>query len=250
MTTTATAVGKFVWHEQVSSDPGQAKDFYTALFGWGTELFKAGEMDYVMINSGGQNHGGFGKAQEGAPPPHWLGHVQVDDVDETVENAKAAGGKLAAGPFEMGEVGKMAIIGDPQGAFVSAYQPSGEGDVAEGVFVWDELGTSDVEGAEKFYTEVFGWTTKAMGPDFGGYKIFEVGETGIAGVHALQDPTTSPRWIPYVGVEDVDATVAKASELGGSTAAEAMDIPTVGRIALIKDPQGAVFGIIKPEAAS
>jgi uncharacterized protein len=250
MTTTATAVGKFVWHEQVSSDPGQAKDFYTALFGWGTELFKAGEMDYAMINSGGQNHGGFGKAQEGAPPPHWLGHVQVDDVDETVENAKAAGGKLAAGPFEMGEVGKMAIIGDPQGAFVSAHQPSGEGDVAEGVFVWDELGTSDVEGAEKFYTEVFGWTTKDMGPDFGGYKIFEVGETGIAGVHALQDPTTSPRWIPYVGVEDVDATVSKASELGGSTAAEAMDIPTVGRIALVKDPQGAVFGIIKPEPAS
>jgi predicted enzyme related to lactoylglutathione lyase len=250
MTTTATAVGKFVWHEQVSSDPGQAKDFYTELFGWGTELFKPGEMDYAMINANGQNHGGFGKAQEGAPPPHWLGHVQVDDVDETVEKAKAAGGKLAAGPFEMGEVGKMAIIGDPQGAYVSVYQPEGEGGVAEGVFVWDELGTTDVDGAEKFYVEVFGWTTKDMGEDFGGYKLFQVGETGVAGVHALQDTSASPRWIPYVGVEDVDATVAKASELGGSTAAEAMDIPTVGRIALIKDPQGAIFGIIKPEPAN
>jgi predicted enzyme related to lactoylglutathione lyase len=250
MTTTATAVGKFVWHEQVSSDPGQATDFYTELFGWGTELFKPGEMDYAMINANGQNHGGFGKAQEGAPPPHWLGHVQVDDVDETVEKAKAAGGKLAAGPFEMGEVGKMAIIGDPQGAYVSVYQPEGEGGVAEGVFVWDELGTTDVDGAEKFYVEVFGWTTKDMGEDFGGYKLFQVGETGVAGVHALQDTSASPRWIPYVGVEDVDATVAKASELGGSTAAEAMDIPTVGRIALIKDPQGAIFGIIKPEPAN
>ena len=148
----------------------------------------------------------------------------------------------------MGEVGKFAILGDPQGAFVSVYQPEGEGDAAEGVFVWDELGTNDVDGAERFYGEVFGWTAKDMGEDFGGYKTFEVGE--IAGVHALQDPAGSPRWIPYVGVEDADATVAKASELGGSTAAEAMDIPTVGRIALIKDPQGAVFGIIKPAPAS
>ena len=167
-----------------------------------------------------------------------------------MEKAKQAGGKLAAGPFDMGEVGKFAIIGDPQGAFVSVYQPEGEGDAAEGVFVWDELGTNDVDGAERFYGEVFGWTAKDMGEDFGGYKTFEVGETGIAGVHALQDPAGSPRWIPYVGVEDADATVAKASELGGSTAAEAMDIPTVGRIALIKDPQGAVFGIIKPAPAS
>ena len=67
MTTTATAVGKFVWHEQVSSDPGQAKEFYSGLFGWGTEVFKAEGMDYEMINANGQNHGGFGKAQEAAP---------------------------------------------------------------------------------------------------------------------------------------------------------------------------------------
>ena len=119
MTTTATAVGKFVWHEQVSADPGQAKDFYTGLFGWDTEIFKAEGMDYAMINANGQNHGGFGKAQEGAPPPHWLGHVQVEDVDATVEKAKQSGGKLAAGPFDMGEVGKFAIIGDPQGAEVA-----------------------------------------------------------------------------------------------------------------------------------
>jgi uncharacterized protein len=249
MTTTATAVGKFVWHEQVSSDPGQAKDFYTQLFGWDTEVFKAEGMDYEMINANGQNHGGFGKAQEGAPPPHWLGHVQVDDVDETVDKAKNASGKLAFGPVDMGEVGRFAIIGDPQGAFVSVYQPEGEGDVAEGVFVWDELGTSDADGAAQFYGEVFGWTTKDMGPDFGGYKLFQVGETGIAGVYQLQDAPKPTAWIPYVGVEDVDTTVAKATELGGSTVTEAMDLPTVGRFAVISDPQGAVFGIIKPEPA-
>src|ERR671926_478748 len=114
MSTVATRVGKFVWHDQVSDNPEQAESFYTQLFGWGTEVFKTGEMDYTMISSGGQSHGGFGKAMEGAPPPHWLSHVRVENVDETIDKAKSAGGALAAGPFEMGEVGRMAIIADPQ----------------------------------------------------------------------------------------------------------------------------------------
>jgi uncharacterized protein len=250
VSTVTTTVGRFVWHEQVSSDPKQAQDFYTTLFGWDTELFKPGEMDYTMISSDGKTHGGFGKAMEGAPPPHWLGHVRVEDVDETVEKAKQAGGKLAAGPFDMEDVGRMAIIGDPQGAFVSAYQSASEGPFAEGVFVWDELGTTDVAGAERFYGDVFGWTTEDPGPEYGGYRIFKDGETRVAGAMALQDPALPAMWIPYVGVDDADATTAKAKELGASALVEGMDVPKYGRIAVIRDPQGAVFGIIKPEHTS
>ena len=250
MSTVASTVGKFVWHEQVSSDPKQAQDFYTQLFGWDTEVYKPGEADYTMISSRGQNHGAFGKALEGAPPPHWLSHVRVENLDETIDKAKKAGGKLAAGPFEMGEVGRIAIIADPQGAYISAYEPEGEGPSSEGVFVWDELGTADVDGAERFYTEVFAWTTSDMGPDFGGYRIFNRGETGVAGLMALPDDSMQPHWQPYVAVDDPDATVAKAKELGGSTLAEPMDVPTVGRIAVLRDPQGATFGIIKPNPAS
>jgi hypothetical protein len=83
MSAVASTVGRFVWHEQVSSDPKQAQNFYTQLFGWDTEAFKPGEVDYTMISSGGQNHGGFGKAMEGAPPPHWLSHVGVENLHET-----------------------------------------------------------------------------------------------------------------------------------------------------------------------
>src|SRR5205085_3820302 len=140
VSTIATTVGKFVWHEQVSADTKQAQDFYTQLFGWGTEVFKPGEIDYTMISSGGQAHGGYGKALEGAPPPHWLSHVRVENVDETIEKAKGAGGKLAAGPLDMSEVGRMAIIGDPQGAYIAIYEPEGEGPSGEGIFVWEELG--------------------------------------------------------------------------------------------------------------
>jgi predicted enzyme related to lactoylglutathione lyase len=250
VSTVSSTVGKFVWHEQVSSDPKQAQDFYTRLFGWGTEVFKPGEVDYAMISSGGQSHGGFGQAQEGAPPPHWLCHVRVESLDDTIERAKGAGGKLAAGPFDMGEVGRMAIIADPQGAYLSAYEPRDEGPAPEGVFVWDELGTTDADGAQRFYEDVFGWTTTDMGADYGGYRIFNRGETGIAGVMALQDKSLPPLWLPYVAVSDADATVAKAAELGGSALMGPMDVPKVGRIAVLRDPQGAIFGIIKPEPAS
>jgi uncharacterized protein len=247
MTTATTTVGKFVWHEQVSSDPKQAQDFYTQLFGWETETFKPGEIDYTMISSGGQMHGGFSKAMEGAPPPHWLSHVRVEDVDETIERAKSAGGKLAAGPFEMSEVGRMAIVADPQGGYVGVYQPEGDDPAREGVFVWDELGTSDVDAAQRFYEQVFGWTTSDMGPDYGGYRIFNRGDDGIAGVMSLPDASIPTHWQPYVAVDDPDRTTAKAIELGGSALMEPMDVPNVGRIAVLRDPQGATFGIIKPE---
>src|SRR5439155_26618352 len=154
------------------------------------------------------------------------------------------------GPFEMSEVGRIAIITDPQGAFISAYQPESDGPGSEGVFVWDELGTTDVDGAQRFYGEVFGWSTTDMGSEYGGYRIFQRGETRVAGLMALPDASMPAGWQPYVAVDDPDGTTAKANELGGSTLMEPMDVPNVGRIAVLRDPQGAVFGIIKPDPAS
>ena len=247
MSTATTTIGKFVWHEQVSSDPKQAQSFYTRLFGWDAEVWKPEEVDYTMISARDQMHGGFGKAMEGAPPPHWLSHVRVDKLEPTIERARSAGGRLAAGPFEMDEVGRVAIIGDPQGAYLGIFEPVGEGPVPEGVFVWDELGTTDVDAAQRFYEQVFGWTTTDMGSQYGGYRVFNVGETGIAGFMGLSDSPIPAHWHPYIAVEDVDGTAAKTSELGGSVLAEPMDVPNVGRIAVLRDPQGASFGIIKPQ---
>jgi predicted enzyme related to lactoylglutathione lyase len=119
--------------------------------------------------------------------------------------------------------------------------------------VWDELGTTDADGAQRFYEEVFGWTTADMGADFGGYRIFDrVGGTGQghAGLMQNQSDSIPAMWTPYVGVEDTDATCAKAKELGANAIVEPMDVPTVGRFAVLADPQGAVFGVIKGEPAS
>lgn len=242
-----TAVGKFVWHENHSPNVDQAKSFYTELLGWETETWKPGEMDYSMIKVGDQMHGGFWKA-EGGTPPMWLGHVLVEDVDETARRAEGAGGRILEGPMDVPEVGRFALIADPQGAVVSAYAPQGEGGSGEGTFVWDELMTTDVEGAKSFYGEVFGWTAQDMEMgEMGTYTIFKRAGDADAGGCMPTPPGVEapPHWLPYVATSDVDATAARANELGGTVVQEPLDIPSVGRIAIVRDPAGAVFGLWK-----
>ena len=142
-------IGTFVWHENVTTDPKRAQEFYTELFGWDIEVFKTDELEYPMISVDGQVHGGFPPVQEGTPPG-WAGNVAVEDVDATVEKAKAAGGKLIHGPQDIPQVGRFAVLADPQGAVIVGFQSEGEPPQTAGVFVWDELGTQDVEAAEQF----------------------------------------------------------------------------------------------------
>jgi len=241
-------VGTFIWRENVSPERDRAIDFYSQLFGWEIDdMDVGGDTPYKIINAGGQGHGGFPPVQPGTPP-HWTGNVLVESVDDTVAKAQGAGGTLIHGPQDIPEIGRFAVLADPQHAIVVAFEAAGEGPVGTGVFVWDELGTQDVAAAESFYNAVFGWTTKDMGEEYGGYKIFELGETQVGGMMQLPDASMPSGWAPYVAVEDVDATVAKSQELGGSTLLEPMDVPNVGRIAYLKDPVGAVFGILKPNA--
>jgi predicted enzyme related to lactoylglutathione lyase len=244
------AVGTFVWHEHVSSDPERAQHFYRELFGWEIEVFKPGEMDYGMIMSGGTTHGGFGKSQ-GAAPSHWMGHVLVEDVDATAGKVKAAGGKLLFGPEDIPEVGRFVVFADPEGAVVSGFQPEGGGggQQAAGVFAWDELMAKDVEAEKRFYGEVFGWTPSDM--DMGGgftYTMFKVGDRDAAGGMPLGDIPAPPNWCTYITPDDVDETVARARKLGASVMREPWDIAGVGRIAILEDPLGAVFGLYKPES--
>jgi len=243
-----TAVGRFVWHDHVSNDPGKAKDFYASLFGWETEVFKPGEIDYPMIVVDGKGHGGFGPAEGGAPP-HWMGHVYVEDVDAAAERASGAGGTVLHGPSDIPDVGRFAVVRDPQGAVFSLFTPNEPSmDTGEGVFVWDELLTSDVEAAKRFYGEVVGWTSRDMpvGGDFT-YTLFRSGDSDRAGCMPMMPDTPAPMWIAYIGTDDVDATANRAKELGATVYAEPMDIPDgIGRFAVIGDPTGAAVGLFKP----
>jgi predicted enzyme related to lactoylglutathione lyase len=246
-----TSIGRFVWHDLNTTDVEKAKSFYSDLLGWQIEVWKPGEMDYPMISNGGQQHGGFGPAQGGAPS-HWLGHVVVDDADAAAARAEKAGGTILVQPMDIPEVGRMAVIADPEGAVVSAFSPAGETPISEGTFVWDELLTSDVEAAKRFYGEVFGWTTgdMAMGEQ-GVYTLFKrSGDTDAAGCMPIPPEAKArgvpPHWLTYLATDDIDATAARVAELGGTVLMAPWDVPTVGRLAVIADPTGAAFGLCRP----
>jgi predicted enzyme related to lactoylglutathione lyase len=145
----------------------------------------------------------------------------------------------------------MAVLQDPQGAVFSVWQP-GESFGAElvnvaGALTWNELGTTDIDGARRFYEAVFGWSSEPM--DTGGgpvYAVVMVGERingGIREQGAEERSAAPPYWMPYLGIESADASAERAAALGGSVLLPPMDIPSGGRIAAIADPQGAALGL-------
>jgi predicted enzyme related to lactoylglutathione lyase len=149
--------------------------------------------------------------------------------------------------MDIPEVGRMAVIRDPQGAVISAFQPAGDAPVSQGVFVWDELYTSDVDGAKNFYRELFGWDSAGMDMGEGRtYTLFRVGEKDVGGCMAIHEGEEAPpQWYPYLATPDVDASTAKAKELGATVYVEPMEVENVGRFSVLGDPTGATFGLFQ-----
>jgi|HubBroStandDraft_2_1064218.scaffolds.fasta_scaffold1109297_1 predicted enzyme related to lactoylglutathione lyase len=115
-----------------------------------------------------------------------------------------------------------------------------------GDFCWNELVTTNVTAAKKFYSGLLGWKTKPFNKGMVDYTIIRKGRDGMGGMMKCPVPGNPAQWIPYMLVADVDATVKKAAKLRGKVCVPPFDVPTVGRIAVLTDPQGAAFGIIKP----
>ncbi len=117
-----------------------------------------------------------------------------------------------------------------------------------GEFSWNEMIATDEAGAKKFYTSLFGWTAQKFdgGTD---YTLFKQGDTMIGGMMKCPKAGLPAHWLAYVTVEDVDAMAAKASKLGAKIVMDPFDVPTVGRIAVLVDPQGASIGLFKPLAS-
>lgn len=248
-TPTTTAVGHFVWHDHASDDPDAATAFYTQLLGWQLELWKPGEMEYPMIKNGDTHQGGFVKPQM-EMQPHWTGYVVVEDVNATVGRAEAIGGTVHLPPTDIPEVGRFAVLADPQGAAFAVIQQFGDGPgqperpAPKGAFAWDELLTTDIEAAKSFYGHVLGWTAETWPIGETPYNLFKTDGRDAAGLMAVPPGVDArPRWMTYIAVDDIDLTVAGAEELGATVYMGPDDIPEVGRIAVLADPAGAAFGL-------
>ncbi len=258
-TMTAYASGTFCWPELATTDPKAAIEFYQRLFDWNTlDLPIPGGSTYTLVKKGSDDAGAIGKlmdelAKQGVPP-HWLAYISVDDVDATVAKLKANGGTVMAEPMDVKPdgkllLGRMAVAQDPQGAAFALWQPGahiGASVVNEpGALTWNELMTTDVDAAKKFYTAVFGYTMTDQ--DMGNmvYTVMKVGGRPNAGLMKTPDANVPTSWLTYFSVDDVDKCVEKAKAAGAKVLAGPDDIPEVGRFAVLQDPQGAVFAIIK-----
>jgi predicted enzyme related to lactoylglutathione lyase len=236
----------------LGADIDGAKKFYGTLFGWATQ--DAGPPEetggYGFFMKGDKMAAGYGP-QQNPGPPFWSTYVSVADAEQTAKQVEAAGGAVIVAPMDVMAAGRMAVFQDPQGGFVSAWQPGehhGAGVVNEpGAFCWNELQSRDVDGSKAFYASVFGWepVTHTDGPM--PYTEFLLDGRSIAGMMPMPPmvPAEVPTyWLVYFAVDDCDQATAKARELGGTELVPPMDVP-IGRFSVLTDAQGAVFAAIK-----
>lgn len=247
--------GRFCWLEVLSTDPVAATKFYTSLFGWGTnEMPMPDGSLYRIAHVGGKFVGGIMQLPEPAKqmgaPPHWNQYVAVEDVHAASKKAADLGAKVLVGPMDL-PTGALATLMDPAGAVFSLWQQKQSmgtwiyGEI--GSLGWNELSTTNVDAAGKFYASLFGWKPEAQQMGDMTYTTFKVGDAYVGGMMAQpKEMAGAPSaWTAYFSVADADATLAKATSLGAKALSPLMDVPTVGRFGFVADPQGAAFAIIK-----
>ena len=243
---------KVAWVDLASSDAAKARDFYSKLFGWKIEVSPDPQYGgYGLAKIGGKDAAGIGPKQDANAPTAWTVYIGTDDIAAAAKAVQAAGGKVIMQPFDVGDQGKMAVFQDPSGAFISAWQPTqmrGFQSEGAGTYGWAELNARGVEKAIPFYQKVFGWTPKKSEVSTDQpYTEFQVDGESIAG--ALETPPMVPKnvpsyWAVYFNVDDVDAAFKKSLQLGGRELVAPQDFPG-GRFALVADPEGASFGLLK-----
>ncbi|MBV9864393.1 MAG: VOC family protein [Abitibacteriaceae bacterium] len=247
--------GTFCWVDLATSDAKGAEQFYTALFDWTTEARPMGPDEfYVMCKRNGHYAAAFyqpAPEHSGGLPPHWKTYIAVADADATAKRAVELGGQVALEPMDVFTSGRMAVIIDPTGAMFCLWQPRehvGAGVINEpGSPLWYELMTRDTKAADEFYSGLFGWKSEARDMGHMIYNTFSNGDRPTGGMFQIPEGMEKmpPHWAVHFAASDIDASTAHACQLGGEVLMPPTDIPDVGRVAVLSDPQGAAFGILK-----
>ena len=248
---TSYPVGTPSWVDHAAKDLAASNSFYGGLFGWEAEDQGEEMGHYTILRKGGKTVAGNMAVMMEGQPSAWVSYVSVDDADATTDLAKKAGAvgvRRAHGRIRYRAHGCLR-------------RPDWRGDRRlatedlQGRRIGQRAGFVRLEraqhprrpGAKAFYTEVFGW--KANDMDMGGmsYTEWRLGDKPVAGMQAMPDmvPAEVPaHWLVYFAVDDTDATVSKATVAGATTLVPPMDIPP-GRFAVLSDPDGAAFAVIK-----
>lgn len=244
--------GKFVWYDLATTDPKAAAKFYETVVQWTAEEVPA--MHYTLLKKGETRVGGLlelpAHLREAGVPPHWSGYIGVDDVDASLEQAKAAGATLKFGPEDIPNIGRFAVVTDPHGAPFYLFKGQGEappepGMMAPGHVGWHELRGGDNEESFRFYHGMFGWEKSQamdMGP-MGTYQLFSYGGQDRGGM--MKRPDGMPaNWLFYFVVEGLDAALERVKSAGGTVTHGPQEVPGGAWILTGTDPQGAHFALV------
>ncbi|CAA9466985.1 MAG: hypothetical protein AVDCRST_MAG12-401 [uncultured Rubrobacteraceae bacterium] len=187
-------------------------------------------------------------------PGHWNHYVSVESADEATAEARRLGATVLEEPFDVMDVGRMAVFSDPDGAVFRAWEArehAGAGRVNDvGCMAWNELQSGRPDGAAAFYAGLFGWETEPITED--GRTVYLTIENSAGRMNGGVMPTTETPadapsfWLIYFTVPSCDAAVARTEELGGSVLVGPMQ-PGFGRISVLSDPQGAPFAVFEGE---
>jgi predicted enzyme related to lactoylglutathione lyase len=243
----------FVWFELVTPDTKAAEAFYGAVIGWDTEMSSGPAGPYTIFKAGAFPVGGMLEMAD--MPPAWLGYVGVDDVDAFAGKVEAAGGQVHKAPQDIPNVGRFAVVADPQGAMFILFKgsldeaPPSPAPRSPGSLGWAELHATDWETAFPFYEGLFGWVkhdTIQMG-EAGVYQTFGPADGAIGGMLSHQTPAPGPYWLYYFGVENIDAAAERVTAGGGRILMPPTEVPGGMWVVNAMDPQGGLFAVLGPK---
>ena len=244
-------IGKFIWHDLVTDDPAAARRFYGGLFDWSFEATThPNGGDYTLILADGRYLGGIVEMPdpEDVDYSRWLAYLSVADVDRAVALTRERGGRAVAGPLELGEVGRVAAIVDPQGAVVGLLR-SRYGDPVDtapggpGAIVWNELLAADAADAAGFYGLLAGLQTVEEQRPGGIYRFLRAQGRDRAGVMPMPAEDGDPIWLTHFAVADVERAAERAAALGGTVLLAPDPDVRDGLFAVVSDPTGAILAL-------
>jgi predicted enzyme related to lactoylglutathione lyase len=243
--------GTICWIDLASTDAAGATAFYCDLFGWTASEPVENAGGYRMLLRDGRQVAGLAPVWGDTDVSVWSTYVASADADQTCAAAIASGGEVVMDVMDVLDAGRMAVLRDPAGAQVSVWQP-GEHQGYQvhsepGAPIWSELMTRDIATTRSFYGSVFGWTSQEQDFDGVPYTVWKHDEQLVGGALEMDETwpaEAQPHWMVYIATADCDATARRCRELGGTVWHAPEDIGP-GRCAMLEDPAGGAFSVIK-----
>jgi hypothetical protein len=240
--------GSFCFAELNTPDVELAKRFYRELLGWSAVDVPSAAGEYSLFQRHGKDVAGLRRVPHG--PHRWVSHVLVESASRTAARAQALGATAIMPPFDVPGIARTCVLEDPEGAVLGPWEATGHQGARlieeTGTMWWVELLARDIVGAKRFYTSLLGWNTVETlkyGPP---YTVFKLGDQSVSGaVEFGPDWGVTSRWQVFFAVDDYEAAVERATELGGLLEF-ARDVPHTGRLGVLRDAGHAVFVIMRP----